>query len=113
MALLVNYGGLILNALNTGIDGAEFADNVSRLFGGATYALVANHGEDVLTQSMLSIPELSIFGESRLRRFVYEFCHFEELLESDREDEDTEGELNRGEKRSKAARMTKGDGVPA
>ena len=108
VALLANYGGLILNALNTGVDGAEFADNISRLFGGATYALVANHGEDLLTQSMLSMPELAMFGESRLRKFAYEFVHFEEILESDVEEEDAE------EKPSKVARMSaKGNGVPA
>jgi hypothetical protein len=83
MALLASDGSLVLNALNAGESGAEFADSVARLFGTATPALIGNHGEDVLTQNMMAIPELKRFGETRLRRFGYEFCHFEEILESE------------------------------
>jgi hypothetical protein len=89
MALLASYGSLVLNALNAGESGADFADSVARLFGTATPALIGNHGEDVLTQSMMAIPELKLFGETRLRRFAYEFCHFEEILESEETERET------------------------
>src|SRR5262249_44942386 len=42
MPLLQNYGGLVLNALNGQVPGFEFADNLVRLFGGATHASIAN-----------------------------------------------------------------------
>ena len=90
MPLLATYGGLIANALNGGSDGAEFADHVSRLFGNSIHATIANQGEDVLVQSMLSFQELALFGEARLRRFSHEFIHFEEILESEQQEEDAE-----------------------
>jgi hypothetical protein len=59
-ALLANYGSLVLAALNSGQSGAEFAGNVAALFGSATPALIGNHGEEVLTQGMLAVPELAL-----------------------------------------------------
>jgi hypothetical protein len=81
--LLANSGGLVLSALNGGLSGAEFADNVANLFGSATPAFIANHGEDALTASMLSIPEFKMFGEAKLRKFVHEFCNYESILDSE------------------------------
>jgi hypothetical protein len=83
LTLLQSYGGLILGALNNGTPGYEFADNVARLFGTATVAMISNHGEQVLADGMLAVPELAMFGEPRLRRFSHEFVHFEEFLEGD------------------------------
>jgi hypothetical protein len=85
LLLLQNYGGLILNALNSGVPGYDFADNVARLFGNATHAMIANHGEQVLAENMLAIPELAMFGEFRLRRFAHEFVNYEEFLDQDQE----------------------------
>jgi hypothetical protein len=99
LGLLASHGNLVLSALNAGIPGCDFADNLTQLFGAATHVMIANYGEDVLAQVMLSIPELRMFGESRLRRFAYEFCHFEEILESESDEEDAEDV----KKRSKVA----------
>jgi hypothetical protein len=87
LTLLQSYGGLILGALNNGTPGYEFADNVARLFGTATVAMISTHGEQLLADTMLSVPELAMFGESRLRRFCHEFVHFEEFLEGNEDDE--------------------------
>ena len=83
------YGGLVLSALNNGTPGWQFADNVAGLLGNATHAMIANHGEDALVATMFSIPEFQVFGEQRLRTFVYEFIHFEEFGD-DGEDEGIE-----------------------
>jgi len=88
LPLLQNYGGLILNALNSGVPGYEFADNVARLFGNATHAMIANHGEQVLAENMLAIPELAMFGELRLRRFSNEFVNYEEFLDQEGVEDD-------------------------
>lgn len=84
-AILQSYAPLILNALNGGMQGAEFADHFSQLFGVGTHAVVSSQGEDALLQTMLAVPEIAMFGEARLRGFVYEFVHFEELLEPEEE----------------------------
>jgi hypothetical protein len=60
--------------------GFEFADAVARLVGTGTVAMIANHGEELLGQTMLSVPELAMYGEARLRKFATEFVHFEDYL---------------------------------
>jgi len=84
------YGGLVINALNNGTRGCDFGEWLSRGFGTATHATIAGSGEDGLTQSMLSLPELAIFGEARLRKFSYEFIHYEEILDAEEETDDEE-----------------------
>jgi hypothetical protein len=71
------------------LPGHEFADHVSRLFGNSLHAQICNYGEDMLVQSMLSFQELALFGEARLRKFFYEFIHYEELFD-EQEDAETE-----------------------
>ena len=60
--------------------------HVAARFGTAAQAMVASHGEESLNQTMLSVPELAIFGETRLRKFAHEFVHYEELLDEIEED---------------------------
>jgi hypothetical protein len=45
--------------------------------------MIAGQGEDVLTQNMMAVPELAIFGEAKLRKFAYEFVHYEEILDAE------------------------------
>jgi hypothetical protein len=68
--------------------GHYFANHVAELVGVGTHAMIANHGEDVLAANMMAVPELAVFGESRLHKFAYEFVHYEELLQNEEEDED-------------------------
>jgi len=80
LPLLQNYGALLLNALNSGMPGCDFAEHLSQLFGNAAHGVIAALGEDSLAQTLLSIPEFAVFGEVRLRRFAHEFINFEEIL---------------------------------
>lgn len=80
--LFQQYGNLVVNALNNGTPGYDFADSISLLLGGATHATIAAQGEDALTTTMLTIPPIAIFGEARIRTFVHEFVHYAEYLES-------------------------------
>ena len=100
MPLLQAYGGLVLNALNTQVPGFEFADNLVRLFGGATHASIANYGEQVLANSMLQIPELRLFGEGRVRKFAHEFVNFEQYLEE--QDDEMDGDEHHAEAKATA-----------
>src|SRR5262249_42458042 len=79
LALLQSYGGVIISQLNSGGTGFDFADHLCALVGAGTHAMIANHGEDTLTQTLLSFPEIALYGEARIRRFVYEFINFEQL----------------------------------
>jgi hypothetical protein len=89
LSIFQQYGALVLNALNQGVSGDAFADYVSGLLGTSTHAMIANHGEDALVSTMLSIPEFQLFGETKVRRFVWEFIHYEEL--GDEPDDESEG----------------------
>jgi hypothetical protein len=85
--LLQNYGGLVLNALNGGMPGYDFADHLAQLFGIATHAAIASQGEDGLTQALLAVPEFAVFGEARLRKFAHEFIEFETILEREEQEQ--------------------------
>jgi hypothetical protein len=97
LPLLAQFGGLVVNALNGNVAGHYFARNVSELVGVGTHAMIARHGEDVLAASMMSFPEMSMFGEARLRKFAFEFVHYEELLANEEEGDGPELELKRDE----------------
>jgi hypothetical protein len=79
-----------VNALNGNIGGHHFARNVAELVGVGTHAMIANHGESVLAANMMAVPELAMFGEARLRKFAYEFVHYEEILANEEEEGEPE-----------------------
>jgi hypothetical protein len=81
LVLFQQYGALVLQALNGGMPGYDFADHITELTGNATHAMISAHGEDALVHTMLSIPEIALFGEQRLRSFTKEFINFEQYLE--------------------------------
>ena len=58
------------------------------LLGTATHAMIANQGEELLSATMLRIPEMSLFGESRLKQFIHEFVHYQEYFEQQEPDEE-------------------------
>lgn len=84
LGLLAQYGGLIVGHLNSGTPGYDFAGMITDLLGTATHAMVASQGEELLVATMMRIPEMSIFGEQRLRQFTHEFIHYQEFF--DRQD---------------------------
>jgi hypothetical protein len=95
LLLLSQYGGLVVNALNTNMGGHHFARSVAELTGVGTIAMITRHGEDVLTASMMGVPELAMFGEARLRKFSYEFTHYEEELADEEQEAEPEQESDR------------------
>lgn len=80
LMLLQQFAPLLVNALNNGTPGYDFADYLTGLMGTATHAMIAAQGEDPLVSTALTIPALAVFGETRLRTFAHEFIHYEELL---------------------------------
>jgi hypothetical protein len=99
------YGGLVVQALNNGVAGFDFADHLTGLTGNASHALISVHGEEALVRTMLQIPEIALFGEPRLRQFTKEFLNYEQYLTSEEEDEELSGEPGRESTRKKQAAM--------
>jgi len=86
MGLLQAYGGVVVNSLNTGSRGCDFAQWLADGFGTATHAMIAQQGEVALVQSMMATPELAMFGEARLKRFAAEFINYEQILDAENEE---------------------------
>jgi hypothetical protein len=61
--VLQQYGVLVVQTLNSGVPGYDFADLIVGLLGNATHAMISAHGDDALVRTMLVIPELALFGE--------------------------------------------------
>ncbi len=92
LAVFQQYGALVVNALNNGTPGYDFADYMCGLLGKSTHAMISAHGEDALVATMKSIPEIALFGEPRLRAFTAEFVDFERYLNEMAEEADPEGQ---------------------
>jgi hypothetical protein len=82
------YGGLVVQALNSGMPGYDFADHITELTGNATHAMISAYGADALVHTMLSIPEIALFGEPRLRTFTGEFINYEAYLQQVSEEDE-------------------------
>jgi hypothetical protein len=85
-ALLEIYGGLILGQLNMGTPGYVFADHITALVGNSMHAQICAKGEPALLEALLAVPEIGMFGEARLKRWVHEFVNFEEFLDAEETD---------------------------
>ena len=92
MPQLMQFGGLIVNHLNAGTPGYDFADYATGLLGTGVHAQITAFGEDVLVSTMMKIPELAIFGEGRIKQFVHEFINYEEYMAGGHEEESDEEE---------------------
>lgn len=87
LALLQNYGGLVVGALNNNMPGYNFAASLTHLVGTGTHAMICSHGQDALLQAMFSIPEIAMFGEMRVKRFVHEFVNYESYQDETEDEE--------------------------
>lgn len=87
-SLIATYGGLVVQHLNSGTSGAQFADLIAGLLGNGMHAQICAQGEPALLQAMLTVPEVALFGEPHLRKFVHEFAHYQEFLEPEDQDQD-------------------------
>jgi hypothetical protein len=103
LATFQMYGGLVVQALNSGVPGYDFADHITALTGNVTHAMIAAHGEDALVRTMMSIPEIALFGEPRLRTFTKEFLNYEAYLSEEEESGAESANEDRQRKRGHAA----------
>ena len=91
-SVLRQYGGLILNAINTGVSGADFAYSIVQLFGMPMYGMIRNIGKDNILEAMKSTPEFYDqvkFIMPQVEQFVTEFLEVD--LTAPLEDEDENG----------------------
>lgn len=83
-------GRFFVKFLNEDKTGADLALALIDLEGKAAYSRFAAFGEEKLVAAAKSIPELwealSPFGESNIKQFAEEFCHYEEYLEPEEEE---------------------------
>lgn len=91
--LLMQTGGIITAFMNNGQDGVDLAQSVVGMYGVATHAMIAKHGEERLFQEAKACAplwdKLSIFGDEKVKAFLHEFVNYEQLLV----DEDDEEEV--------------------
>ncbi len=92
---LYQYGGMVLNQINAGKKGWEFAEDLINFTNSpAVHTMIARHGEDKIVEVLKSVPEFwnqveSVYGEEFLKKWVSDFCHYEEFLEGENEGEDS------------------------
>ena len=53
------------------------------LLGNATHAQICAQGQPALVKALMAAPEIAMFGESRITRFVSEFIRFEEFEDAE------------------------------
>lgn len=86
------YGALIINSLNKGEEGWEFAEQVAKLFGDMIIKSVANLGVDNIIRGMKLVPEFwnavgPTYGEAHMRKWCEEFINYKRIIaEMDRMD---------------------------
>jgi hypothetical protein len=81
LTVFQQWGALVVQALNNGVPGYDFADHLTGLLGTATHAMISAHGEEAIVRTMMALSDLALFGEPRLRTFTKEFIEFEAFLE--------------------------------
>jgi hypothetical protein len=82
------YGGLIVQHLNMGTPGYIVGEWLSGLLGNAAHAQIAALGEPALLAALMTTPEIAIFGQERLTRFVHEFVNFTEFADDNNDDDE-------------------------
>lgn len=81
MPVIQQYGSLVVNALNNGTPGYDFADYLCGLLGTGAHAMLSAQGEQTLVSTAMMVPELAMFGELRLKTFCHEFINYEKFLQ--------------------------------
>jgi len=94
------YGDMILQALNAGKEGWEFADNIAGVFGDIVVQTVAKHGTDNLIRGMKLVPQFwgiieNSYGEAHMRKWCDEFINYKKIVAEMENDGD--GDLGEGE----------------
>src|SRR5215475_42262 len=82
------YAGLLVNALNNGTTGFDFADSVCVIAGNGVHAMLSAQGEMNLVQAAMQVPEVAMFGMPRVQTFVHQFVHYQEFLDQESRNEE-------------------------
>lgn len=95
--VIAQYGEMILNALNAGKEGWEFADNVAGVFGDIVVQTVAKHGTENLIKGMKLVPQFwgiieNSYGEPHMRKWCDEFINYKKIVAEMDSDGDGDGD---------------------
>lgn len=90
------YGGLIVNAMKSGVSGVDVGERISALtemVNQNIYGIIQAQGDEKLLIAMKSIPEFwaatgGLYGEEKMVKFIDEFMNFEKYIQ---EEENQEG----------------------
>lgn len=101
------YGGMILQALNAGKEGWEYAEQVADMFGDIVVQTVAKHGTDNLIRGMKLVPEFwtvieNSYGEPHMKKWCDEFINYKKIvaeMESDGDGEEVEEIVEEGKEK--------------
>ena len=85
---LIQYGGLLINAIKGGSDGVTLAENLvamSSMLGMDHYSILKQQGQIEIVNAMKSVPEFwaqtgGLMGEEKINTIVDEFLRYEEIL---------------------------------
>ena len=76
---LIQYGGMVLNALQRGVSGDQFAESVETMIGPLQYSQIADAGKEAIIGEMKSVPEfwnqVAPYANS-LDKFVSDFIAY-------------------------------------
>lgn len=83
--LVQQYGGMLIQQIQSGKKGWEFAEDLVRFSGPAPHAMIAKFQVTDIISTMKQIPELwgqlePIWGEEYLTKWVGEFINYEEII---------------------------------
>jgi hypothetical protein len=80
-SFILQYGQVIMNAINSGMDGADFAETMVTTFGPQLHAIVSNMGKENVIAAMMSIPEFwTRVDQQAVDTFVDHFIRYREIL---------------------------------
>jgi hypothetical protein len=91
------YTNFVYTAMIQNTPGYEFAISVTNMIGREKYLEVTRLGEENLTGMFKASPEnwnrlINMFGEEKVKKFVHEFVHSDEIIEKMENEEEMEEE---------------------
>jgi hypothetical protein len=95
---LIQFGGMIANAIKSGTDGVDLAMNIksmAAMMGQDYYAILKHEGKDKIIAAMKSVPEFwadtgGLLGEEKINEVIDDFINAEQIV-ADEEKEEQEG----------------------
>ena len=79
LQMAAQFGPFVLNALAQGVNGGDFADSVSMMFGPLVYKQIAAQGKESILKMLQAHPEIWVQLkplEGKLDHFIDEFLEY-------------------------------------